>query len=224
VRRFLGAPVRLQTYRNLLYLALAFPLGLGYFVGLVLGVTLGVGLLVVWVGLPVLLATLAAAVAAAGVEATLARRLGGVDAAVPSFLREFDVSGGLALPGDGFLDAVRRLVTARTTWTSVVLLLAKFGFGLLAFVALVVGGAVTGAFLAAPLVYDDPGVALGVGGVVVDGEYAVGPWLVDTLPEALAAAAAGVAFLFVALNLLNALAGVHARSTAALLRADDESG
>jgi hypothetical protein len=44
-RRYLGAPVRLQTYRNLLYLALAFPLGLLYLVGFVTAAALGVGLL-----------------------------------------------------------------------------------------------------------------------------------------------------------------------------------
>ena len=220
-RRFLGAPFRAGTYRNLLYLALAVPLGLVYFVVLALGVTLGVGLLITWVGLPILLVTLAAATAAAGLEAVLARRLVGVDASVPAFLREFDASDGLVLPGDGFLDAVTRLVTARSTWTSVVLLLAKFGFGLLSFVALAVGGAVTAGFLAAPFLYDDPNVLLGVGGLVVDGEYAVGPWVVDTFPEALVAAAVGVAFLFVALDLLNTLARVHARYTAALLGGGD---
>lgn len=221
VRRFLGTPFRAQTYRNLLYLVLAFPLGLVYFVGLLFGVTLGVGLLVTWVGLPIILATLAAATVAAGLEASLARRLVGVDASAPSFLREFDVSDGLVFPGDGFVDAVRQLVTARTTWTSVVLVLAKFGFGLLSFVALAVGGAVTGAFLAAPFVYDDPAVVLGLGRVVVDGQYTVGPWTVDTFPEALAAGVVGVAFLFVALALLDDLARAHAGYIAALLRVDD---
>ena len=164
--------------------------------------------------------TLAAATAAAGLEATLARRLVGVDASVPSFLEAFEISEGLALPGDGFVDAVRRLVTSRTTWTSVVLLLSKFGFGLLSFVALAASGAVAGGLLAAPFVYDDPDVVLGFGGVVVEGEYTVGPWAVDTFPEALAAGIAGVLSLFVALALLDGLARAHAGYTAALL-ADD---
>lgn len=157
----------------------------------------------------------------AGFEAALVRRLGGVDASVPAFLRDFDVSGGLALPGNGFVEAVKRLVTAPSTWMGVVLLLAKFVFGLISFVALAVSGAVTGAFLAAPFIYEDPNVVLGVGGVVVDGEYAVSPWMVDTFPEALAAVVVGVVFLFVAFNLLNALAQFHARYTAELLQAGD---
>jgi hypothetical protein len=222
LRRSLGAPLRVQTYKNLLYLALAFPLGLVYFVGLVFGVALGFGLLITWIGLPILLVTLFAATVVAGFEAALARYLGGVNASVPTFLAEFDISGGLVFPGNGFVDAVKRLVTARTTWTSVVLVLAKFGFGLLSFVALTVSGAVTGAFLAALFIYDDPDVLLGVGGMVVDGDYTVGPWVVDTFPEALVASVVGVVFLFLALNLLNSLARFHARYTAKLLQANDE--
>ncbi|WP_254832765.1 sensor domain-containing protein [Haloglomus salinum] len=222
LRRSLGAPLRVQTYKNLLYLALAFPLGLVYFVGLVVGVALGVGLLITWIGLPILLVTLFAATAVAGFEAALARYFGGVNATVPTFLTEFDISSGLVFPGNGFVDAVKRLVTTRTTWTSVILVLAKFGFGLVSFVALTVSGAVTGAFLTAPFIYDDPDVLLGIGGVVVDGDYTVGPWVIDTFPEALVASVVGVVFLFVALSLLNSLARFHARYTAKLLRGDDE--
>jgi len=222
IRRSLGAPLRLQTYKNLLYLALTFPLGLVYFAGLVFGAALGIGLLITWVGLPILLVTLFAATAVAGFEAALARYLGSVNASVPTFIAEFDSSGGLVFPGNGFVDAVKRLLTARTTWTSVVLVLAKFGFGLLSFVALTVSGAVTGAFLAAPFIYDNPDVLFGIGGMVVDGDYTVGPWVVDTFPEALVAAVVGVVFLFVALNLLNSLAGFHARYTVKLLGGDDE--
>ena len=45
----------------------------------------------------------------------------------------------------------------------------------------------------------------------------IGPWLVDTLPEALVVAAAGVVFLLVALNVLNAFARMQASTTASLL-------
>src|SRR5258705_9332556 len=51
---FFKAPFRLQTYANLLYLLLALPLGIIYFVFLTVGLALGYGLTVVWVGLPIL--------------------------------------------------------------------------------------------------------------------------------------------------------------------------
>ncbi|GGJ02989.1 hypothetical protein GCM10008995_10970 [Halobellus salinus] len=215
-RQFLGAPLRARTYRHLLYLVLAFPLGVVYFVGFVTGTAAGLGLLVTWVGLPILLLTLVAAAAAAGIEARLATRLVGVDAAVPVFLREFDVNDGLAVPGDGFVDAVRRLVTTPSTWTAVVLLVYKFVFGTAAFVAVTTVGSVSAALLAAPFVYDDP--AGVVSSAAAAGQYRVGSWTVGSLPEALAVAAGGVVVLVVGLNLLNGLARFHARSVAGILR------
>lgn len=219
-RRFLGAPLRSRTYRNLLYLLLAFPLGIVYFVGLLTGTAVGTGLLLTWVGLPILLATLAGAAVAAGIEARLASRLVGVDAAVPAFLREFSVRDGVALPGDGFVDATCRLVTAPSTWTNVVLLVYKFVVGLVSFVAVVTVGSITIALLAAPLVYDASG-ALATGGA--GGQYRIGSWMVDSLPEALAVAGMGVLALIVGLNLLNGLARFQARSVASILRVGADS-
>ena len=219
-RRFLGAPLRSRTYRNLLYLLLAFPLGIVYFVGLLTGTAVGTGLLLTWVGLPILLATLAGAAVAAGIEARLASRLVGVDAAVPAFLREFSVRDGVALPGDGFVDATCRLVTAPSTWTSVVLLVYKFVVGLVSFVAVVTVGSVTIALLAAPLVYDASG-ALATGGA--GGQYRIGSWMVNSLPEAFAVAGMGVLALIVGLNLLNGLSRFQARSVASILRVGADS-
>jgi hypothetical protein len=209
-----------QTYKNILYLVLAFPLGLIYFVGLSVGVALGVGLLVLWIGLPILHGTLVAATIASKGEAALARTLGGVDNSVPHLHPELDMSDGFVLPGDGFLDAVNRLLTSSSTWTSIRLVIAKFGFGVLSLIALTVSFAVSGGFLTAPLFYDDPDVIIGVGGIVIDGGYAVGPWTIDTFPEALVAAGIGIVFFFGALSLLNNLAQFQAQYTTRLLHGD----
>jgi hypothetical protein len=223
LRYVVGVPFRRQTYRNLLYLALAFPLGIGYFTGLVTGGALGVGLLITLVGLPILLVTLSATTLAATLEAWLARTLVGVEASVPAVLRESTLDEGLVLPGDGFVDAVRHLLTAPSTWTSVLLVLSKFAFGIVSFVALVTTGAITVTMVAAPLVYDSANVSLGLMRETTLGAYSVGPWVIDTLPEALVVAAGGLVFAMLALNLLNLLAGVQARYTAALLRVDDNA-
>jgi hypothetical protein len=223
LRQVVGAPFRRQTYRNLLYLVLAFPLGIGYFVGLVTGGALGVGLLITLVGLPILLLTLSAATFAASLEAWLATHLVGVEASVPAVLRETTLEEGLVLPGDGFLDAVRRLLTAPSTWTSVVLVLSKFAFGIASFVALVTTGAVTATLVAAPLVYESATVSLGLVSEAGVGAYSIGPWVVDTLPEALVVSVGGVVFGVLALNLLNLLAQVQARYTSALLSVDEDA-
>jgi hypothetical protein len=219
--RVCTAPFRTQTYKNLLYLLLAFPLGIAYFTWLVTGGSLGVSLLITWVGLPILVLTLSGATVAAGIEARLAESLVGVDTSVPSFLSEFRVKDGLALPGDGFVAAVKQLVTAPSTWTSVVLLLAKFVAGIVSFVAVVTSTAIAAALLAAPFIYNDATVSFGAASPAAASNYTIGSWTVSTLPEALAVAGAGVIFVLVALNLLNGLARIQAMYTATLLGVSD---
>lgn len=220
LRRVLAAPFSDQTYKNLLYLLVAFPLGIAYFTGLVAGGALGIGLLITGVGLPILILTISGATVAAGIEAWLARELVGVDASVPSVLREGSVRDGLAFPGDGFADALKHLLTAPSTWTSVVLLLSKFVFGVVSFVAVVVSAATTGALLAAPFVYDDPDIVFGLVGTPPSGQYRIGAWVVSTLPEAMIVAGIGVILALLALNGLKVLARLQATYTAALLGVD----
>ncbi|MFC7138040.1 sensor domain-containing protein [Halobaculum litoreum] len=78
-RAVFGVPFRLQTYGNLAYLALQFPLGLAYFTTFVTLLALGAGLSVVLVGVPLLLGTLALATGVVRVEAVLADTLLSVD-------------------------------------------------------------------------------------------------------------------------------------------------
>jgi hypothetical protein len=203
LRGFLAVPFDAQTYRNLAYLLLAFPLGIGYFVGLSAGLSTGLGLAVTLVGLPVLVLTVAGAAGAAGFEAKLASWLLGVDATPPAALADLDRSLDSV---DDLLAATRRLLTTPTTWTSVLLLVLKFAFGIVAFTALVTASAVLTAMLAAPLLYDVPGITYNVGAAVV-----------DSLPEALAVAGAGVFAALVSLHLLNALATLGGVTTAFLL-------
>jgi hypothetical protein len=55
VKQFFGVAARGETYLNIIYLLLAFPLGTAYFVFLVTGLSLGLGLLIIWIGIPILL-------------------------------------------------------------------------------------------------------------------------------------------------------------------------
>ena len=82
--RFLRAPIEARSYGNLLYLALAFPTGLAYFVFLAVGLALGLGLSIVWIGLPILGLVLAVSFGLAALERQLAIRLLGAE--VPPML------------------------------------------------------------------------------------------------------------------------------------------
>lgn len=213
LRRFVAVPLRPQTYRNLAYLALAFPLGLAYFVGATVGLSLGAGLLITWFGLPILVVTLAGATLVAGFEARLAHGLLGVDVALPEALRGFDPADAVVVPGDGVLASIKRLLVAPTTWTSLLLVLLKFAFGVVAFTALATAASVAASAIAAPLLYDDPYATYRFGSVVI-----------DTFPRALAVGVGGVLLTLSALHLLNALARLGGVLTASLLSVDgDES-
>ena len=49
---FFGVIAEPQSYINILYLLLAFPLGIAYFVFLVTGISVGAGLIIIWVVFP----------------------------------------------------------------------------------------------------------------------------------------------------------------------------
>ncbi|WP_205254527.1 sensor domain-containing protein [Halorussus rarus] len=207
-----GVPARAQTYRNLLYLALAFPLGLLYFVTLTVGFSLGLGLAVTWFGIPILLATLAGATLLASFEAGLANRLLGTDVRV----RSPDTAGGV-------LAAAKRLVTDAGTWLDVAYLAGKFGFGTVAFVALASLLSLSASLLVAPLTYSS---ALYVGprfGALSLGPFESGRLVVDTFGEAVGVALVGLVVALVSLHLLNALARIAAVVTEAVLDVPDDA-
>ena len=73
--QFVGVAADPQSYVNILYLFLSFPLGIAYFVFLVTGISLGFGLLVIWVGVPILVLVLAGSWVLCQLERVLAVRL-----------------------------------------------------------------------------------------------------------------------------------------------------
>ena len=79
-------------------------------------------------------------------------------------------------------------------------------FGVVAFTAVVTAGAISVTLLSLPIFYNASGVT-----------YTVGPYVVDTLAEALVGAGCGVILLLVSLHVLNGLARLGGFLTTALL-------
>ncbi|WP_144920000.1 sensor domain-containing protein [Halorubrum salsamenti] len=205
-----GVLVDGRTYRHLLYLLLAIPLGFLYSMLFSFGFVFGLVLSVVLVGLVILFATLLGARIAAGFERWLANRLLGTD------LDRYD---DVPADADGAVAGVRKYVDAASTWRGVGFLSLKFFVTALAFVPLV--ALANGlSLIFAPLRYP----------YVADfGESNGEPvtWAIDALPEALLAAAVGVVAVLVALHVTNLLAYVCRQMATALLgepRADEGSG
>jgi len=211
VRHFFSAPFRLRTYTNLLYLLLAFPLGLAYFLFLIVGLTLGFGLTIVWVGLPILALVFAGSWAFAAFERQAAMLLLGAD--VPPMTSE-------KLPPPS---AVQRTAWQRAgdffsnpvTWKGMGFLLLKFPLGLVSFVSIVALLPLSGALLLAPFLWQMGLLEVGdIDGVVFQ---------VDSIGGAWACAVIGLVMLFLSLNLLNVLAWIW-RGTATVLLGSDRFG
>lgn len=213
LRTVFGVPFRLQTYRNLLYLLLAFPLGLAYFVFLSIGLSLGAGLAIVVVGIPILLAVLAVSTGLASVERAMA-----------TYLLSVEFDGPVSTGSGSVVERARRLVTDLGTWKALVYLGSKLFIGVASFVVVTTLLVTAVSLLAVPFVYDQPGVYVGIVTdapvrlhpslyvawrnllVGVETVVHVGSWQIQTLPSALAVAGLGVLLGVASLHLLNGLA------------------
>jgi hypothetical protein len=187
--RFFMAPVEVRTYTNLFYLALAFPLGLFYFIFLFTGLALGFGLTIIWIGLPILAVVLAASWGMAALERRLAILLLGAE--VPPM-----TAPATGQPQD-FWKRVQEFLGNPVTWKGLGFLFLKFPLGLLSFVLTLTLLAVPASFLLAPI-------AWGLDDIYFDIPF----WNVDTFGETLVVAAIGLMGLLVSLNLLNGLGRV----------------
>jgi hypothetical protein len=122
--RFFGVILLPQTWRNLAYLLLAFPLGTAYFILIVTGFSLGLGLMVTLLGIPVLLATLVAVRACAAFERGLTNALLGT--AIPQVPI-------VPAPAPGIVPRIIALITSPTTWKDLLYVFLEFPFGILTF-------------------------------------------------------------------------------------------
>ena len=198
---FFGVIVRPQSYVNVFYLLLSFPLGIAYFVFLVTGLSLGFGLLIIWVGVPVLVLVFLGTWVLVQLERGLA--IGLLHEDIPT-VRRVDIADRNDSAGQNLSGAERALVGGwrrlkrhlvdRLTWTGMLYLFLKFPIGIASFVVTVVLTAVTLSFLGAPFYFwVDDGIDLGI-------------WQVDSLPEAIVLTLIGIPMLFVSLHLMNAAA------------------
>ena len=221
------SPFRSQTYLNLAYLFLAFPLGILYFTVLVTGLSLGVSLSLFVIGVPILIAVLIVSHLFAAFERLTARRLLSV---------EIESPGYPFLEGDDAVDGLRALVTSPETYLAMCFLGLKFAIGVASFTLLLTTLTMAVALLLAPLYYDNPNAHIGI---VTDGEpielapslqlpwndllvgvefaVTIVEWEATTLPEALAVSVVGALFLVLSFALLNAFAWLTGQVSRLLL-------
>ncbi|QSG03115.1 sensor domain-containing protein [Natranaeroarchaeum sulfidigenes] len=198
--RTVGIVFDRRTYRHLLYLLLAFPLGLIYYLFVGFGLTFGLVLSVVVVGVVVLAAT----IGLVRLFAELERRLANVLLSTTLGPAE-DVDS----TGSGILAIVTRYVDAPSTWRGLSFVTMKLWTGIVGLVLIV--ALISAIQIAtAPLHYPHR-VEFGT----LNGEPIA--WTIQTLPEAALAVPIGGLLVLVCLHVTNAVAYVCARIAEALL-------
>jgi Putative sensor len=195
------APTRAGTWLNVLYLLLAFPFGLLYFVFLIIGGSLGLGLALFAFGVPLLLITVGAWWIFAALERLLARGLLGMD--LPDAPRPWEAA-------EGVLAKARAHFTSPATWKDLAFVLLKLPLGLFSTVVLIAAGGAATALLVGPAL-----------GPWTTGHTAlIGLWHVDHWWEALISVALGLVMLEITLLIANGLATLWRAVVLALL--DDD--
>lgn len=187
--RFFGVVVQSRTWLNVVYLWLAFPLGLFYCIFLSVGLSLGLGLVVIWLGIPILLVVVGAWWLFGAFERAQAEYLLGVPVAASP--RSWEIH-------DGVWAKLKGHFASAATWKDLLYLFAKLPLGIVSFALSVTALATTTWLLALPLFwyFDAPAVS--------------GTW-VPPLWAAIVAAPAGVLSFFLWLHVLNAWAWVCGR-------------
>lgn len=192
---FLGVVLQTQTYQNLLYLLLSFPLGLLYFVFLVVGLSLGIGTAILWLGAFVLLGTFLGIRGFTALERMLAKSL--LRTSIPSRV----VSNASRLNADRTtFEKARALMISRESWAGIGYLLMKLPMGLVSLTLVITLIPAAFVMVLSPVIAMYPSL-----------DMQVSTWSIDTPVEASPFAAAGLLLMFCSFHLLNGVAWLHAK-------------
>ena len=206
-----------RTYLRILYLLLAFPLGILYFTVIITGLSVGVGLVIVIVGFPILLLTLVCWLLFGRIERELAIHLLGAQVRP------------MSIPDPERRSAWQRLLRTLgdpVTWKSLVYVLLEFPFGIFSFTLAVVLLSVSLSLVLYPVVYaiatalyqQFPDQAQGTmwPGVTIDGEFRA-----SVAVRFLGVSAFGIVFAIASLAVLNGTAWMWARFAELMLGVDE---
>ncbi len=196
LKRLFGVVSNGQTYLNVIYLLLAFPLGLVYFVFLVTGLSLGIGLIIIGIGIPILLLMMTSWWGLASFERKITIWLLRVEDIPPMLTK--------TKSRKGIWERFGYYLSNPVTWKSLVYLCARFPLGLLSFIVSVILISLTTGMVAAPVIYESH-------------TLNVGFWQVDTLGEALICSILGVGVGLISIHVMNSLAFVSGRFASLML-------
>ncbi len=184
--RLYGVFVKPETYLNLLYLLLAFPLGLAYFIFLVTGLSLGVGLLILWVGFLILAGVMALSWPLTVFERQQAITLLHVD--MPP------MSQPTQKPATSLMEQMKNHLTNPVTWKGIAFLFLKFPIGVACFTVTITLISLSLGLILAPFFYPYASINFG-------------SYTIHSMPAAIVACFFGLVLAPLSLHLFNLIAG-----------------
>jgi hypothetical protein len=187
LKKVLGVGLKPSSYLNILYLLLAFPLGIFYFVYLVTGFSIGLGLLYFFIGLPFLLLTMFSWRLFAKFEGWQAKWLLSTSVEPDEPVKWAEANG--------FWNWITSRLSSKYTWKSLLYILIKAPLGVISFILTFSLTIVSTVLILAPMLYK-----------YVDYELPWGP--LNSLTDALALAGVGLVLGLISLHLFNGLAAV----------------
>jgi len=179
-----------QTYKNILYLLLSFPLGLFYFVVLSICLSAGVVLSPLIIGIYIIALTLAASVYLIKIEIVLTNKLLQKNIKTTLFSQPLFCK-------TNFHAYSKKLALNVSTWKGIVYLFLKLLMGTLSFFLLVLTLTISLSFLTAPIII-----------YLIDPLH-LGTWKIDTFQEAILLVPFGFVFLAISFTILNSLSELH---------------
>ena len=189
LQTYFGVITKKETYLNLVYLLLAFPLGLFYFISLVVGFSVGISLLIIWVGFFILVLLFPAIWYAIAFERIQAIHLLGEN--LPPMAKP-------TVTDQRLMDKIKAFFTNPVTWKGLLYLFLKFPIGIVEFTILVTGLSIMLGFLAAPFIF--PFV-----------EINFGLWIVDSFSEAIGLFVVGILLVPAILHFFNLICKINGK-------------
>jgi len=200
---FFNVIIKKQTYLNLVYLLIAFPLGTFYFTFLVTGYALGLGLVITLIGIPILILMTA-----------LTYWFGLFERGLSSTLLNIEIKqmSNNAIKEKTFWKKLLKHLSNSATWKSLAYLMIKFPLGILSFTLVVTFISVSLSLIATPIIYYLSTIFPEMEFIVINGRQ-----IVTSYWQTIIFALTGVLFLFVSLHILNGLAYLYSLLAKGLL-------
>ena len=190
-----------QTYLNMLYLLLFFPLGIFYFIFLITGLSVGLGLIITLLGAPILLGVL-----------LLWRVFAIFERQKAVIMLDIDIPYTPLEQPVGFWKKIQAYFNDTFTWKALAYLFLSFPLGIFTFVVLTTLIAISISFVAYPFIFH----LWQIG--IISGDVTVGTFaFTNTYWFSIILGIVGAFMCFVSLHAFNGLAHMFGLLTKALL-------